>query len=165
MKKHARGTRQMHKCIRKCWKEAQEKYRKWKEGKTFFYHLLASQSDAHRIAPLRDPIQPNPRPRPIHPLIALKPERHMMWYIFGKEIVQGPQKQCSQVSDTQIHKYKYTNTQYTNTVLVKLSDTPIMWYISEKVMVQCYISIWDGIFVFTIPRTNSKKWIWNISSE
>merc|ERR1712179_96793 len=26
------GTRQMHKCIRKCWKEAQEKYRKWKEG-------------------------------------------------------------------------------------------------------------------------------------
>merc|ERR1712179_454754 len=32
MKKHAQGTRQMHKCIRKCWKEAQEKYRKWKEG-------------------------------------------------------------------------------------------------------------------------------------
>ena len=29
----------------------------------------------------------------------------MMWYIFEKEIVQGPQKQCSQVSDTQIHKY------------------------------------------------------------
>merc|ERR1712105_83986 len=50
MKKHAQGTRQMHKCIRKCWKEAQEKYRKWKEGKTFFYHLLTSQSDAHRIA-------------------------------------------------------------------------------------------------------------------
>ena len=38
--------------------------------------------------------------------------------------------------DTQIHKYKCTNTQYTNTVLVKLSDTPIMWYIFEKVMVR-----------------------------
>merc|ERR1712105_427426 len=36
--------------------------------------LLASQSDAHRIAPHRDP---NPRPRPI-PLIALKQERPMM---------------------------------------------------------------------------------------
>ena len=38
----------------------------------------------------------------------LKP---MMWYIFEKEMAQGPQKQCSQVSDTQIHKWKYTNTQ------------------------------------------------------
>merc|ERR1712074_136188 len=28
--------------------------------------LLASQSDAHRIAPHRDPIQPNPRPRPTY---------------------------------------------------------------------------------------------------
>ena len=26
-------------------------------------------------------------------------------------MVQGPQKQCSQVSDVQMHKYKYTNTQ------------------------------------------------------
>ena len=60
----------------------------------------------------------------------------MMWYIFEKEIVLGPLKQCSQVSDTQIHKYKYTNTQYTNTVLVKLSDRPNMWYIFEKVMVR-----------------------------
>ena len=60
--------------------------------------LLASQSDAHRIAPHRDPIQPNPRPRPI-PLIALKQERPMMWYIFEKEIVQGPQKQCCQVKN------------------------------------------------------------------
>ena len=29
----------------------------------------------------------------------------------NKVIVRGPQKQCSQVSDVQIHKYKYTNTQ------------------------------------------------------
>merc|ERR1712148_13271 len=34
-----------------------------------------------------------------HPLIALKQERPMMWYIFEKEIVQGPQKQCSQVKN------------------------------------------------------------------
>ena len=61
----------------------------------------------------------------------------MMWYIFEKEIVQGPQKQCSHVSDTQIHKSKYTNAhKYTNTVLVKLWDRPNMWYIFEKVMVQ-----------------------------
>merc|ERR1712112_70631 len=33
------------------------------------------------------------------PLIAVKQERPMMWYIFEKEIVQGPQKQCSQVKN------------------------------------------------------------------
>ena len=61
----------------------------------------------------------------------------MMWYIFEKEIVQGPQKQRSKVSDTQIHKYKYTNThKFTNTVLVNLSDRPNMWYIFKKVMVR-----------------------------
>ena len=38
-------------------------------------------------------------------------KRPMMWYIFEKEMVWRPQKQCSQVSDTQIHKCKYTNTQ------------------------------------------------------
>jgi len=37
--------------------------------------LLASQSDAHRIAPHRDPTHPNPIP---NPLIALKQERPMM---------------------------------------------------------------------------------------
>ena len=46
--------------------------------------------------------------------------RHNMCYIFAKVMVQGPQKQCSQVSDVQIHKNKYTNTKtkknkYTNT--------------------------------------------------
>ena len=51
-------------------------------------HLLASQSDAHRIAPHRDPIHPT-QPNPI-PLIAPKQERPMMCYIFEKEIVQGP---------------------------------------------------------------------------
>ena len=34
-----------------------------------------------------------------------------MCYVFEKVRVQGPQKQCSRVSDLQIHKYKYTNTQ------------------------------------------------------
>ena len=49
-------------------------------GKRVKHILLASQSDAHRIALHRDPIQPNPRPRPrpIHPLIDLKQERPMM---------------------------------------------------------------------------------------
>ena len=40
------------------------------------------------------------------------------------------------MSDTQIHKYKYTNTQYTHTVLVKLSDRPMRGYNFEKVMVR-----------------------------
>ena len=38
-------------------------------------------------------------------------DRHDMCYIFEKVMVRGPQKQCSRVSDLQIHKYKYTNTQ------------------------------------------------------
>ena len=32
-------------------------------------------------------------------------------YILAEVMVQGPQKQCSRVSDVQIHKYKNTNTQ------------------------------------------------------
>ena len=76
--------------------------------------LLAPQSGAHTIAPHRDPTQPIPNP--IHPLIAQRQQRPMMGYIFEKEIVQGPQKQCSHVSDIQIHKSKYTNAhKYTNT--------------------------------------------------
>ena len=35
-----------------------------------------------------------------------------MCYIFEKEMVRGPQKQCSQVSDIQIHKYEYTIRHY-----------------------------------------------------
>ena len=38
-------------------------------------------------------------------------DRPIMCYIFEKDIVWGPQKQCSQVSDIKIYKYKYTNTQ------------------------------------------------------
>ena len=56
-------------------------------------------------------------------------KRTMMWYIFEKQMVRGPQKQCSQVSDIQIHKYKYTNT-----VWVKFEDRSNMCYIFEKVM-------------------------------
>ena len=44
-------------------------------------------------------------------------------------MVRGPQKQCSRVSDIQIHKY-------TTTVWVKFADRPNMCYIFEKVMVQ-----------------------------
>ena len=53
-------------------------------------------------------------------------ERPNMCYIFEKLMVRGPQKQCSHVSDMQIHN---TNTQIhkykdTNTVWVKFADTP-----------------------------------------
>ena len=61
-------------------------------------------------------------------------DRHNKCYIFEKEMVRGPQKQCSHVSDmqihntnTQIHKYKYTNT-----VWVKFADTSNMCYIFGK---------------------------------
>ena len=43
--------------------------------------------------------------------------RPYMCYIFEKVMVQGPQKQCSQVCDKQIHKY-------TNTVKVKIAEGP-----------------------------------------
>ena len=38
-------------------------------------------------------------------------DRPIMCYIFENVMVRGPQKQCSQVSDIQIQKYKYANTQ------------------------------------------------------
>ena len=74
-------------------------------------------------------------------------DRPNMCYIFEKVMIRGPQKQCSQVSDIQIHKYKYTNIQihkytntqiykYTNTVWVKLSDRPNMWYIFQNAMIR-----------------------------
>ena len=34
----------------------------------------------------------------------------LVCYIFVKVMVRGHQKQCSLVSDVQIHKYKFTNT-------------------------------------------------------
>merc|ERR1712208_21448 len=39
------------------------------------------------------------------------PERPSMCYIFEKRLVQGYQKLHSRVSNSQIQKYKYTNTQ------------------------------------------------------
>ena len=39
------------------------------------------------------------------------PERPNMWYIFEKGIAQGFQKLYFHVSNAQIQKYKYTNTQ------------------------------------------------------
>ena len=77
---------------------------------------------------------------------------HNKCYIFENEMVRGPQKQCSHVSDmqihntnTQIHKYKYTNT-----VWVKFADTPNMCYIFEMVMVrgpkkQMFLSVYNHL--------------------
>ena len=56
------------------------------------------------------------------------PEKAYYVIYFEKEMVQGRQKQCSQVFDIQIHKY-------TNTFWVKFADRPNMCYIFEKVMV------------------------------
>ena len=55
-------------------------------------------------------------------------DKHDMCYIFEKVMVRGPHKQCSRVSDLQIHKYKYTNTQihkYTNTQIQHRSKLQI----------------------------------------
>jgi len=64
------------------------------------------------------------------------PEKAYYVIYFEKEMVQGRQKQCSQVFDIQIHKY-------TNTFWVKFEYRPNMCNIFEKVMVrgpqkQCY---------------------------
>ena len=64
-----------------------------------------------------------------------------MWHIFEKRIVQGYQKGYSRVSNMQIQKYKYTNTQihkYTNTAYDEVPERPNMWYIFEKRIVQGY---------------------------
>ena len=66
-------------------------------------------------------------------------DKHDMCYIFEKVMVRGPQKQCSLMSDLQIHKYKYKYTQihkYANTALVKVADRHDRCYIFEKVMVR-----------------------------
>ena len=51
------------------------------------------------------------------------PERPNMWYIFEKRIVQGYQKLYSYLSNAQIHKYKYTNTQVQH--MMKYQKDPI----------------------------------------
>ena len=48
-----------------------------------------------------------------------------MCYIFEKVMVRGPQKQCSQVSDIQIHTYKYTNTQ------IQFATLFYGWWVAE----------------------------------
>ena len=100
-------------------------------------------------------------------------ERPNKCYIFSKEIVPGDQNQYSQVSDmqiyntnTQLHKYKYTNT-----IWVKFADTPNMCYIIEKVMVpgpqkQCswvFITIYENFFLIKqakITRFGRAEWKW-----
>merc|ERR1711989_23259 len=50
-------------------------------------------------------------------------ERPNMWYIFEKRIFQGYQKLYSYLSNAQIHKYKYTNTQIQH--MMKYQKDPI----------------------------------------
>ena len=49
-------------------------------------------------------------------------------------MVRGPQKQCSRVSDMQIHKYNYTNTQIQFGSNLQIDLTCAIFF--EKVMVQ-----------------------------
>ena len=59
-------------------------------------------------------------------------DRPNMWYIFQNAMIRGPQKQCSQVSDIQIHTYKYTNTQIqfgSNLKIWRFEDLRYAWHI------------------------------------
>ena len=67
------------------------------------------------------------------------PERPNMWHIFEKGIVQRYRIWYFHVSNMQIQKYKYTNTQihkYTNTAYDEVPERPNMWHIFEKRIVQ-----------------------------
>ena len=87
-------------------------------------------------------------------------DRPNMCYIFENVMVQGPQNQCSQVSDVQIHKYKYTNTG-----LVKVADWLSMCYIFENVMVrglqkECSQVSDVRIHKFKYTTSQIHKYIW-----
>ena len=68
------------------------------------------------------------------------PERPNMWYIFEKRIVKRYQKLYANVSNTQIQKYKYTNTQ-----IQHMPERPNMWYIFEKRIVQGYQKLYSHV--------------------
>jgi len=75
-----------------------------------------------------------------------------MWYIFEKRIVQGYQLWCSHVSNAQIQKYKYTNTQ-----IHKYSK----WQSASKTQHVVYFwkEDWSGIptmMLTCLKRTNTK---------
>ena len=78
--------------------------------------------------------------------------RPNMWYIFEKRIVQGYQLWCSHVSNAQIQKYKYTNTQ-----IHKYSK----WQSASKTQHVVYFwkEDWSGIptmMLTCLKRTNTK---------
>ena len=71
--------------------------------------------------------------------MVLGPQKNVM--------VLGPQKQCPQVSDIQIQKYKYTNT-----VKVKFADRPYMCYIFEKVYgTRTSMALWNHSTTARVP--------------
>ena len=91
--------------------------------------LLAPQSGAHRIAPHRDPTQSHTQTHDViyfwkksfkdlknnvpkcltskytNTVLVKFADRPNKCYIFENAMIREPQKQCSQVSDIQIHKY------------------------------------------------------------
>ena len=71
------------------------------------------------------------------------PERPNMWYIFEKRIVQGYQKWYSHVSNVQIHKYKYTNTQIQH--MTKCQKDPTCSIFLKKRIVQGYQKLYSHV--------------------
>ena len=69
-------------------------------------------------------------------------------HVLEKPWVQGPKRQCSRVSDMQIHKYKYKYTN-TNTASVRVAHRPNICYIFGMVMVRGPQKQWSRVG----PRT------------
>ena len=85
------------------------------------------------------------------------PETPNMWHIFEKRIVQGYQKWHFHVSDMQIQKYKYTNTQihkYTNTQIHKYTNTQIHKYTNTQIQIQ--VKLDDVTFASLVQRSRFK---------
>ena len=85
-----------------------------------------------------------------------------MCYIFEKDIVWGPQKQCSQVSDIKIYKYKYTNTQiqFGPKSSTTTSSSSSNYKSKFPNFAQNNFCFFDLIFTIICFPTLSKKFFW-----
>ena len=77
-------------------------------------------------------------------------------------MIPGPQKQCSRVSDLQIHKYSIGQThvkihkhKYINTTSVKFADMPNMLYLSETLTYAVFVYFYLCICVFASQTTGN----------
>ena len=60
------------------------------------------------------------------------------------------------------HKFKNTNTKYTNTEYYKVPETPNMWYISEKRIVQGYQKLYPHVPNTQIQNSNTQIYKYSI---